>query len=88
MCTSCINTNLRVSLTARRLTINLERSSQIVTRIETDTQVLRSRLRLRAVRDTYVCDLRYVSEMAACNMIRPRLDRLPKSRGFPRDVYV
>ena len=36
MCTTCINTNLRVPLTARRLTINFERNLQIVILSETD----------------------------------------------------
>ena len=35
MCTTCINTNVRVPLTARRLTINFKRNSQIVTLSET-----------------------------------------------------
>ena len=36
MCTTCNNTNLRVPLAARRLTINFERNSQIVTLSKTD----------------------------------------------------
>ena len=35
-CTTCLNTNLRVPLTVRRLTINFERNLQTVTLSETD----------------------------------------------------
>ena len=57
MCTTCNNTNLRVPLTARRLTINFERNSQIVTLSETNVSA--------TFTSTFEI-LRYVNETATC----------------------
>ena len=52
VCTTCINTNLRVPLTARRLTINFERNSQIVTLSETDVSAALTFTSTFAIYDT------------------------------------
>ena len=54
MCTTCINTNLRVPQTARRLTINFERNSQIVTLSETDVSATLTFTATFAIYDTLV----------------------------------
>ena len=54
MCTTCINTNLRVPLTARRLTINYESNSQIVTLSKTGVSVTLTFTSTLAIYDTLV----------------------------------